>query len=151
MTRLALIALLAALFLCPSTGLGATVEVRAWSDNTWVAWRGIGFAVDRGRWIPARCIGESRWGSKNCADLVASKTDPGWNAGDWRGWVKFKVTGRPTIVALVPCCGNPEVGWKAVSFIEIRVDGAVVHRAFHTYSLDSGFAFEIEIPKRIPR
>ena len=132
------------------------VEVRAWSDNTWIAWHGVGFAVEGQQacgmtplvWLPATCIAESKWGSGNCADLVSGKTQPGWNGGNSLGWVRFKVTGRPVMISLAPCCGNPVKGWSAVSFIEIKVDGVVVHRAFHRYSLDSG-TLEIEIPERI--
>lgn len=125
----------------------STVEIRASSDNTWIAWRSVTFfdqSGDRFAKHYVRCVAQSKWSETPCTVLGQGEH---WNAGDYHGWVRFRVPRRPAAIWLEPCCGDPlPFGWRAVVSIDIRIDGRVVHRAIHRYSLEREGTFLIELP-----
>lgn len=122
-----------------------TVEVKAFSRDTWVAWRSVSFQSDADA-LPATCVKQSS-GDRPCSGLTASDPVGGWwNANKYSGSVTFRLKGRERIdaVRLAPCCGD-EVPGVHIVLIQIKVDGKVVHLAKHEYSLEFKDGAYVEI------
>lgn len=128
------------LWACSLWAVEHTVEIRAWSSNTKIAWRAVEFYTAEAD-IGAHCVWQSG-GSLPCRNLT--RGNDGWQADSYLGAIRFKTSIAPTLIRLTPCCNG-----SAVVNLEVWIDKRLVYRAAKRYSLDPDTVVDLEIPSNL--
>jgi hypothetical protein len=116
----------------------ATVEIRAKSTDTWIAWRGVEFLDANDQPLGEACIHQSS-GTLPCANLANGNRKDGWSARDYKGSVTFRVNAKRRDIhriILIPCCGDagPEPFSNTVR-IKVIIDGYPWDLGMREYTL----------------